>query len=248
MKLLKCRAAIIVITAPFFLHSVFASSPQRRPAHTRSSAATQTSVVVNPLDEGFATVIGRTIKAVVNIASTELEPGDDPGDQRDGRQGRARCLGSGVIVGSDGYILTSNHVVANVTDIRVLLSDNRELTAQIVGLDPKTDIAVLKVNATDLPILVPADPSSLHVGDLALAISDPFGLRQTVTMGIISATGRSGLGILPYENFIQTDAAINPGSSGGALINVHGELLGIITAGLKQYGGVGFVVPIDLVS
>jgi serine protease Do len=201
------------------------------------------------LQDGFAAVVGRTVPAVVNIASPDAaEFGDELIYPREiPHQGRPRSLGSGVIVSADGRILTSYHVVQRSSDLRVLLWDNRELSAQIVGTDSKTDIAVLKVDAMDLPALKLGISSSVHVGDVALAIGDPLGLRHTVTMGIISATGRYGLGILDYEDFIQTDAAIHPGSSGGALINVRGELIGIVTSGGKEFGGVGFAVPIDVV-
>jgi serine protease Do len=158
-------------------------------------------------------------------------------------------LGSGVIVRSDGYILTNNHVIDGATDITVTLNDKRELKAKVVGGDSMTDIAVLKVDASSLAALPLADSAKGHVGDLVLAMGNPFGLGQTVTMGIISAQGRANLGIEDYEDFIQTDAAINPGNSGGALINTRGELIGINTAILSGGGGnqgVGFAVPVNL--
>ena len=158
-------------------------------------------------------------------------------------------LGSGVIVRSDGYLLTNNHVIDGADDITVTLGDKRELKAKVIGTDPKTDIAVLKVDATNLPTLPLADSAKARVGDVVLAMGNPFGLGQTVTMGIISAEGRTGLGIEDYEDFIQTDAPINPGNSGGALINGRGELVGINTAILANNGGnqgVGFAVPVSL--
>jgi serine protease Do len=146
--------------------------------------------------------------------------------------------------------LTNNHVIDGATDITVTLNDKRELKAKLIGTDPKTDIAVLKVDATNLPALTFADSAKAHVGDLVLAMGNPFGLRQTVTMGIISAQGRANLGIEDYEDFIQTDAAINPGNSGGPLINARGELIGINTAilsgGSGGNQGVGFAVPVSI--
>src|SRR5207249_4695672 len=163
---------------------------------------------------------------------------------------REHSLGSGVIVNSAGYLLTNNHVIEGATDIKVVLSDNREMEGKIVGTDPGTDIAVVKIPTDHLAVLPFADSSKVEVGDIALAIGNSFGLGRTVTMGIVSATGRGGLGIEDYEDFIQTDASINPGNSGGALVNVRGELIGINTAILSRSGGnqgVGFAVPVDLV-
>jgi serine protease Do len=152
-------------------------------------------------------------------------------------------------VSQDGNILTNNHVVNGATEIKVSLPDKRELDAKVIGTDPKTDVAVLKINAKDLPTLTLGDSSKMRVGDFAIAVGNPFGVGETVTMGIISATGRGGLGIEDYEDFIQTDAAVNPGNSGGALVNVHGELIGINTAILSGGGGsegVGFAVPANM--
>ena len=165
------------------------------------------------------------------------------------RDRRESALGSGVIVSPDGYILTNNHVVEGATTVKVILSDKRELAAKIVGTDPQTDIAVVKIEANQLPVLQLSGVKP-QVGDIALAIGDPFGIGQTVTMGIVSATGRNlGGTIEQYEDFIQTDAAINPGNSGGALINTRGELIGINTAILSGSGGnqgVGFAIPVTL--
>jgi serine protease Do len=157
-------------------------------------------------------------------------------------------LGSGVIVSKDGYLLTNNHVVDNADEVKVALNDGREFTAKVVGKDPKSDIAVLKIDANDLPALEFADSDKLEVGDVVLAIGNPFGVGQTVTSGIISATGRGSLG-LDYEDMIQTDAAINPGNSGGALVDAEGRLIGINTAILSHSGGnqgIGFAVPVNL--
>jgi Do/DeqQ family serine protease len=166
--------------------------------------------------------------------------------QQQPREEKASSLGSGVIVTPDGYILTNNHVVDGATDVKVSFSDKREFPAKIIGTDKYTDLAVLKIDQHNLPTLA-LSTTKPQVGDIALAIGDPFGLGQTVTMGIVSATGRTGLGIEQYEDFIQTDAAINPGNSGGALINTSGDLVGINTAILAGNGGgnqgVGFAIP-----
>ncbi len=162
---------------------------------------------------------------------------------------RQQGLGSGVVVSPDGYILTNNHVVDGATDIAVVLNDRRELKAKAIGADPMSDLAVLKVAATGLPVIPLTDSNRVAVGDFALAIGNPFGIGQTVTFGIISATGRSGLGIEDYEDFIQTDAAINPGNSGGALVNTAGQLIGINTAIVSRGGGnqgIGFAIPVNM--
>ncbi|MBN2507967.1 MAG: DegQ family serine endoprotease [Verrucomicrobia bacterium] len=159
-----------------------------------------------------------------------------------------RGVGSGVIVTRDGYILTNNHVVENADEVKVALNDGRELTAKVIGKDPKTDVAVLKVDARDLPNIELTDSDQIETGDIVLALGNPFGIGQTVTMGMVSATGRATLG-LDYEDFIQTDAAINPGNSGGALVDVQGRLVGINTAILSRSGGnqgIGFAIPINL--
>lgn len=220
---------------------------------------------------GFSAVAAKDVPAIVNIASTKIvrspEGGQmspffsDPffrqffGDQftpqqQMPREQREHSLGSGVIVSPDGYVLTNNHVVDGADDIKVTLGDKRDFKARVIGTDPRTDIAVLKLEAKGLPVLVFGDSSKVRVGDFALAIGNPFGLNQTVTMGIVSATGRGNLGIEDYEDFIQTDASINPGNSGGALVNVNGELIGINTAILSGGGGgnqgIGFAIPINM--
>ncbi len=160
-------------------------------------------------------------------------------------------LGSGVIMSTRGYILTNNHVITDARQIEVLLADGRHFEARVIGADPETDLAVLKVEADDLPGLVFANSATVQVGDIVLAIGNPFGIGQTVTQGIISATGRHELGLTTFENYIQTDAAINPGSSGGALINTRGELVGINTAIFSQSGGsqgIGFAIPVNLAN
>jgi len=182
----------------------------------------------------------------------------NPDDQGGGRrtipvppqESREQSLGSGVIISRDGYLLTNNHVVEGADEVRVTLDNGkREFVAEIVGRDPKTDLAVLKIDAKDLPAATLGDSNQLEVGDVVLAIGNPFGLGLTVTSGIISATGRGGLGIEDYEDFIQTDAAINPGNSGGALVDAQGRVVGINTAILSRSGGfqgVGFAIPIEL--
>jgi serine protease Do len=166
------------------------------------------------------------------------------------RERREQALGSGVIVSEDGYILTNNHVVDGADEIKVALADNlTKYDAKVVGTDPQTDIAVVKVEAKDLPAIPITDSDNLGVGDVVLAIGNPFGVGQTVTMGIVSAKGRAGMGIVDYEDFIQTDASINPGNSGGALVDAGGRLVGINTAILSRTGGnqgVGFAVPMNL--
>ena len=172
-----------------------------------------------------------------------------PGDGGEMPRGpRPQGVGSGVIVTADGYILTNNHVVEGADEVRVSLQDGRELDAKVVGTDPKSDVAVLKVDGGDLPALTIGDSELLEVGDVVLAIGNPFGIGQTVTMGIVSATSRATMG-LDYEDFIQTDAAINPGNSGGALVDAAGRLVGINTAILSRSGGnqgIGFAIPVGL--
>ena len=220
-------------------------------------------------DSGFAEVAKAVLPSVVNVSSSKVVkvPGIGPESpfldpffrQFFGndfmrqfnvpREQREHSLGSGVIVSPDGYILTNYHVVEKATEIKVSRSGQREFKAKIIGTDPKTDIAVLKVDEKNLPAITFGDSSKVRVGEFALAIGNPFGVGQTVTMGIVSATGRGGLGIEAYEDFIQTDASINPGNSGGALVNVRGELIGINTAILSRSGGnngIGFAIPVNM--
>jgi len=176
--------------------------------------------------------------------------GDEPGSGRvpNFKTPPQHGVGSGVIVTEDGYILTNNHVVEGADEVRVALQDGREFTAKVIGNDPKSDVAVVKIDAKDLPFLKMADSDQIEVGDVVLAIGNPFGIGQTVTSGIVSATGRATLG-LDYEDFIQTDAAINPGNSGGALVDTDGRLIGINTAILSRSGGnqgIGFAIPANL--
>jgi len=240
-------------------------------ADDSSPAATRVSFA-----EGFAAIVQPNLPAVVNISTSKMvknpqlqnpfenDPffqqffghqfgGQQAPEQQQPKQQREMSLGSGVIVSPDGYILTNNHVIDGASDIKVSLKDKREFKAQLIGADPKSDLAVLKIPATDLTAITFGDSAKTQVGDFVLAIGDPFGVGETVTMGIVSATGRNSLDIEEggYEDFIQTDAAINPGNSGGALINVRGELVGINTAILtgNEGGGnegVGFAIPVDM--
>jgi serine protease Do len=216
----------------------------------------------------FAEIVEKVSKGVVNISTTRVEeqpnpfwwffgPGPGPGEEffrrffgEPQRRIPTRSLGSGFLISPDGYIVTNSHVVRGATDINVTLWDGRTFKAKIVGIDDATDIAVLKIDATDLPYLKFGDSNELRVGDWVIAIGNPFGLGHTVTVGVVSAKGRS-LGITRYEDFIQTDAAINPGNSGGPLINIKGEVVGINTAilnpsGMSVNAGIGFAIPSSL--
>ncbi len=216
------------------------------------------------LGTSFAPVVKKAAPSVVNIYSTHIihmRPMRNPmfndpffrqffgsDDSREFTR-RERALGSGVIVSPDGYILTANHVVEDADEIKVSLGENKkEYDAKVVGTDPPTDVAVLKIDAKDLPAITLADSAQLEIGDIVLAIGNPYGLSQTVTMGIVSALGRNGLeGFNQYQDFIQTDAAINPGNSGGALVDAEGRLVGINTAIVGRVNqGIGFAVPINL--
>ncbi len=162
---------------------------------------------------------------------------------------RAQGQGSGFIISEDGYILTNNHVVGDADKMTVTMADGREFAAELVGADPRSDVAVIRVEATDLPALQMGDSNQVEVGEMVLAVGSPFGLAGTVTSGIVSATGRNSMGIADYENFIQTDAAINPGNSGGPLVNLQGEVIGINTAIASRTGGymgIGFAIPINM--
>ena len=201
----------------------------------------------------------RAAPAVVSVTASKAPPaGNDPRSQDpwfrfffEQRQQQVPQigLGSGVIVSPEGYLLTNNHVIDGADDIQVRLSDGREAQAKLVGTDPESDVAVLKIELDRLPAVTLGNIEQMQVGDAVLAIGNPFNVGQTVTSGIVSAMGRSGLGLSTFENFIQTDAAINPGNSGGALIDVNGNLIGINTAIYSRTGGslgIGFAIPIDL--
>ncbi len=250
----------VIFSARYDWSPVAYSAPQEAPA----------VVVGGVAAPNFVPVVKAVMPAVVNVSTTRMVKGPQGGDMgpmmedpflrrffgeeffrrfQIPRDRRENSLGSGVIVSSDGYIVTNNHVVAKADEIRVLLSDKREFKGKVVGSDPKSDIAVVKIDGKDLPMIPWGDSDKLEVGEYVLAIGNPFGLNQTVTMGIVSAVGRADVGIADYEDFIQTDAAINPGNSGGALVNTRGELVGINTAIFSRsggYQGVGFAVPANM--
>jgi serine protease Do len=216
---------------------------------------------IEETSRAFSEIVKAVSPAVVNISTTKImsrQPG--PFDEffdffspfPDGRtrKWKEQSLGSGVIVSSDGYIVTNNHVIERADEIKVILIDRKSFKARVVGVDPKTDVAVIKIDARDLPVVPWGDSDKLQVGEFVLAIGNPFGLSHTVTMGIISAVGRADVGIADYEDFIQTDAAINPGNSGGPLVNIQGEIVGINTAIFSRtggYQGIGFAVPSNMV-
>jgi serine protease Do/serine protease DegQ len=220
--------------------------------------------VVNPAAEIIATqdafidVYASVMPAVVNISATRMRSPENLGPlfehffgdlfkQHPQPKREAKSLGSGFIISADGFILTNEHVIKDAEEIEVLLADGRTLSAEIVGADPRTDVAVIKVaSAEKLPVAVLGDSDKLKVGQWSLAIGNPFGLEGTLTVGVISATERANLGIEDYEDFIQTDASINPGNSGGPLLNIHGEVVGINTAIVASGQGIGFAIPINL--
>ena len=221
--------------------------------------------VLRAMEEAFVGVADHVVPAVVNVTTTPKKEAGSEGSpeerfrdffgpefferffrERPPRE-NVRAAGSGVIVDPRGYILTNSHVVENAADIQVRLSDQRKFPARLVGRDPKTDLAVLKIEATGpLPVAELGDSDRLRIGQWAIAIGNPFGLDRTVTLGIISATGRMRLGVSQFENFIQTDASINPGNSGGPLLNLDGKVIGINTAIVSAGQGIGFSIPINM--
>ncbi len=237
---------------------------------TYSHASGAVTPVAQGTAPGFTEVAKAVTPAVVNITAARVArgrdfrmprdpmeeffgspfgPPDGPRGPHSPREPRGGGMGSGVIVSPDGYVITNNHVVEGANELTVTLPDKREFKGKIIGTDPKTDLAVVKVDAAGLPFARWGDSSKLQVGEYVLAIGNPFGLNSTVTLGIVSALGRGRMGITQYEDFIQTDAAINPGNSGGALVNQAGELVGINTAIISQtggYQGVGFAVPASM--
>ncbi|PKO45543.1 MAG: 2-alkenal reductase [Betaproteobacteria bacterium HGW-Betaproteobacteria-3] len=251
--------AVTVLLAAYFVVGTL------KPGWLGQSAAGRTGAVsvieapatgnVSAPAGSFAAAARKAAPAVVSI-STSKAPQRDPrvndpwfrffyGDQ--GQEAQAG-LGSGVIISAEGYILTNNHVVEGADEIEVLLNDGRQARAKVIGTDPDTDLAILKIALDRLPVIVLGSSDALQVGDQVLAIGNPFGVGQTVTSGIVSALGRNQLGINTFENFIQTDAAINPGNSGGALVDVNGNLLGINTAIYSRSGGsmgIGFAIPVS---
>jgi Do/DeqQ family serine protease len=234
----------------------------RAPTTTEQSVSTPSSSASGGPD--FTKVAAQSVKAVTNISSLQRRAqqyspfANDPffqyffGDQGEmfGRNRYESSLGSGVVISPNGLVVTNNHVIGEgVAEVTVSI-DRREMPAKIVGVDPSTDLALLKVEATGLPVIPWGDSSKLKVAEWVMAVGTPYSLSQTVTLGIVSALGRSNMGIAAYEDFVQTDAAINPGNSGGALINIRGELVGINTAIFSQsggYQGIGFAVPSNLV-
>jgi Do/DeqQ family serine protease len=252
----------LVVTGRMRSASESSASPGAAAAATQAGRAPAAIPAALPDLTGVAQ---RAISSVTNISSTQIvrtpnSPfANDPffrfffNDQDDAfgyRERRAQSLGSGVIVSSDGYVLTNNHVVDQGVEVTVTMPDQRELRAKVIGTDPATDIAVLKIEASNLPTMPWGDSGQLKVAEWVLAIGNPFQLNQSVTLGIVSATGRRLEGRLAtYEDFIQTDAAINPGNSGGALVSARGELVGINTAIFSEtggYQGIGFAVPSNL--
>jgi len=237
-------------------------------AYTQESKISQETIdILTKTGQAMAEVVAAVRPAVVNIASTRTirtqgmpspffnDPffrrffGDEFGPFGKPREHKEAGLGSGVIVDRDGYILTNSHVIKDAEEITVKLSDKREFKGKVVGIDQKTDLAVIKIDSDHLPVIKWGDSDKLRIGETVIAIGNPFGLNQTVTSGIVSATGRANVGIADYEDFIQTDAAINPGNSGGALVNAKGELIGINTAIFSTsggYQGIGFAIPSNM--
>lgn len=221
------------------------------PLHAPFTAdAVADSNILTEMSNAMAGISERVKPAVVNIFTSKIIKSKQTTANIQKAQ-KGFSLGSGVIVSKDGYIVTCNHVIAGAEDILVKLNDNREFKGKVVGMDSKTDIAVIKIAADNLPTLPWGDSGKLKTGEIVMAFGNPFGLTQTVTMGIVSATGRSGMGIVDYEDFIQTDASINPGNSGGALVNANGEFVGINDAIYSTSGGnlgISFAVPSTMVK
>ncbi|WP_221801720.1 trypsin-like peptidase domain-containing protein [Oceanobacter mangrovi] len=263
-----CVALMVLLWAPGWVTPLQPALPAANDTTTASVLTTDSQtadsgdVIVQPtVITSYADAVERAAPAVVNIYTSKvvrrkLHPlYDDPLFRRFFQQDPEpderiqSSLGSGVIMTSDGYILTNNHVIKDADQIVVALHDGRESKATLIGTDPEADLALLKITLDQLPHITAATSQKLRVGDVVLAIGNPFGVGQTVTQGIVSATGRNQLGLNTYENYIQTDAAINPGNSGGALINARGELVGINTAIYSQSGGsegIGFAIPVEL--
>lgn len=233
---------------PLFYESGRVEAPVKEP--TREVVATQ---------QAFTLAAKKVTPSVVNVSTVskkkmvqpffDISPFDEffRGMQPKPQYRREKSLGSGFIISKDGYILTNDHVVRDAETIKIKLSNEKVYDGRVIGSDPKTDIAVVKISAgEDLPVAVLGDSGKLEVGQWAIAIGNPFGLSRTVTVGVVSATGRTGMGIETYEDFIQTDAAINPGNSGGPLLNVYGEVIGINTAIVAAGQGIGFAIPINM--
>ncbi len=255
--------AVTVTLAVYFVVAALRPDLLRMPARSPQLASVASQVPVlqasGPGAPGsYREAAGRAMPAVVNILTTKALRDNHPllkdpffrrffGDRAQPEEQQA-SLGSGVIVSPDGYILTNNHVIDAADEIEVVLADGRKAPAKVVGADPETDLAVIRVDLKNLPVIVLGQADAARVGDVVLAIGNPFGVGQTVTMGIVSAVGRNNLHINHFENFIQTDAAINFGNSGGALIDTSGNLLGINSAIYSQSGGsvgIGFAIPVS---
>jgi serine protease DegS/serine protease DegQ len=263
--LIFCQAVTVAVAALFVISTLKPDWLRPAPATsivTIREAQGEAGSPATAVRESYADAAARSMPAVVHVftskevASPRHPLWDDPlfrhffGEPQGAPSQRSSGLGSGVIVSPDGFVLTNNHVIEAADEIEILLNDGRRFPARLVGRDPETDLAVLKIDqATDLPTIAFAAGDALHVGDVVLAIGNPFGVGQTVTMGIVSALGRTQLGISTFENYIQTDAAINPGNSGGALVDSRGNLVGINTAIYSRSGGslgIGFAIPVSL--
>lgn len=236
----------------------FSSNPASNNSHSNFAGTEQNNALQNNYVRSYADAVNRSAPAVVSIYTNTVVPASVPGVTNSLFQSflsrrlparNRRGLGSGLIVRADGYILTSNHVIDQVDDIQLALADGRVFQPRVMGTDPDTDLAVLKIEANDLPVAPLAADNELRVGDVVLAIGNAYGLNNTVTMGIVSAKSRSDLNLTALEDFIQTDAAINAGNSGGALINANGEVVGINSSMLHQSlgaQGIGFAIPIEI--
>jgi len=243
--------------------------------HSANAQSEEDLALLDRSAKAFSSVVKKAGPAVVHVgvekATTGKNPGQFPSDlfndpfferffgpqfrqprtnpKQDKRAFKQKAAGSGFIIASDGYILTNNHVVEDADKITVRLADKREFPAKVVGADPQSDVAILKIDGKNLPVLALGNSDSLEVGEWVIAIGSPFELSQTVTVGVVSAKGRNRMGITDYENFIQTDAAINPGNSGGPLLNIRGEAVGMNTAIFSRSGGymgIGFAIPINM--
>jgi serine protease DegQ len=262
--LIFCQTATVCLAALFVVSTLRPDLLSGMPQGTVITTVKQTAGdSAAPRASSYSDAVRKAMPAVVNIFTAKAIKApqrhplmDDPvfryffGDQPDVQARPSTNLGSGVIVSDSGYILTNSHVVEAADGIEVALADTRRVNARLIGTDPESDLAVLKIDLPSLPAITLGQPDSVRVGDVVLAIGNPFGVGQTVTMGIVSALGRSQLGINTFENFIQTDAAINPGNSGGALVDVDGHLIGINTAIYSKTPGgaslgIGFAIPVS---
>jgi Do/DeqQ family serine protease len=250
------------LVAGLVITLLWPTPPAAPPQAISGDAAVSRPAPAGPTANSFAPAVEAAAPAVVNIYSTKVVTRaynpllDEPLFQRFfghapiPRQRLESSLGSGVLLGSDGYIATNHHVIADANEIEIALRDGRSAHATLIGSDPVTDLALLHVDLPDLPAIAQGDDRQVRIGDLVLAIGNPFGVGQTVTLGVVGALGREAPGITAVGDFIQTDAAINPGNSGGALVNAAGELIGINTAIYSRSGGsegIGFAVPVSLV-